>query len=108
MSRAPSFACLARLGLAAAVLGAGVAPSLAAETPKKALDPKAGGGTVYEGKTADGLLYLWRGPSGYDAKVGVDVTFILHGNGLDRRWGFLNHSKDSFRPDDLVISPDGT
>jgi predicted esterase len=90
--------------LASVVAGA----AHAADTPTKPLDTKLPGTTVYEAATADGLAYRWRGPRRYDAKAGVDLTLILHGTGLDRTWGFSNHAKDSFRPDDLVISPDGT
>lgn len=76
--------------------------------PRKALDAKAGGGVVSEGKSADGLLFLGRAPRRYDAAKGCGLTVILHGSGLDRRWGFANHDKATFRPDDLVLSPDGT
>ena len=74
----------------------------------KALDPKAGGQSIYEGKSADGLVYFWRGPGHYDSAKGVGLTVILHGSNLDHRWGFANHDKATFRPDDLVLSPDGT
>src|SRR5438105_1924019 len=74
----------------------------------KALDPKAGGQAVYEAKSADGLVYAWRGPKHYDTAKGVGMTVILHGSNLDHRWGFANHDKATFRPDDLVLSPDGT
>ncbi len=76
--------------------------------PAKALDPKASSDTIYEGKSADGLVYFWRGPKHYDAAKGVGLTVILHGSNLTRGWGFANHGKDTFRPDDLVLSPDGT
>jgi predicted esterase len=82
--------------------------AVAADAPKRALDPKAPSSTVFEGKSADGLVYLWRGPKKYDPEKGVGLTLILHGSNLTRGWGFANHGKDTFRPDDLVISPDGT
>jgi predicted esterase len=75
---------------------------------KKAPDGKAGNGKLYEAKTADGLVYNWRGPKAYDPEKGVGLTVIIHGSNLGRGWGFANHGKDSFRPDDLVVSPDGT
>lgn len=74
----------------------------------KALDPKAASETVYEGKSADGLVYFWRGPKHYDATKGVGLTVILHGSNLHHGWGFANHDKSTFRQDDLVLSPDGT
>ena len=74
----------------------------------KALDPKAGGEKLYEAKSADGLVYFWRGPKHYDAAKGVGLTVILHGSGGTHQWGFANIDKATFRPDDVVISPDGT
>src|SRR5436190_834224 len=62
------------------------------------LDPKAGGEKVLEGKTADGLVYAWRGPRRYDPAKGVGLTVILHGSNLDHRWGFSNHEPKTFRP----------
>jgi predicted esterase len=74
----------------------------------KGLDPKAGGEKVLDAKSADGLVYSWRGPRHYDAAKGVGLTVILHGSNLTHGWGFANHDKATFRPDDVVISPDGT
>lgn len=76
--------------------------------PTKALDPKAGGENVYESKSADGLVFAWRGPKRYDAAKGTGLTLILHGSNLTHGWGFANHDKATFRPDDLVVVPDGT
>jgi predicted esterase len=93
----------------AVVLGSAAPHVRAADAlEKKAPDGKAGNGKVYEGKTADGVVYNWRGPSSYDPEKGVGLTVIIHGSNLTRGWGFANHSKDTFRPDDLVVSPDGT
>lgn len=44
----------------------------------------------------------------YDPEVGTNLTLVLHGNGLDHRWTFWNQPEREFRPDDLVVSPDGT
>ena len=76
--------------------------------PAKALDPSAPSETIYQGKSADGLVYFWRGPKQYDASKGIGLTVILHGSNLNHEWGFANHVKTTFRPDDLVVSPDGT
>jgi len=97
---------------AAAILGVFVllgtaAPTQAADPDKKAPSPKDGG-KVYEAKSADGLVYFWRGPERYDAEKGVNLTLILHGSNLTHGWGFANHDAKTFRPDDLVVSPDGT
>ena len=65
-------------------------------------------GEVSETRTKDGLIYLYRLPGRFDRESPVGVTVILHGSNLDRRWGFANHDPKTFRPDDLVLSPDGT
>ena len=56
----------------------------------------------------NGITYHYRLPKKYKKDVGANLTFILHGSNLDHRWGFANHLAKSFRPDDIVISPDGT
>ncbi len=99
----------AGLLLAAALLATPAHPARADAPPAaKALDPKVGGDAVFEGRSADGLAYFWRGPKRYDASKGVGLTVILHGSNLSRGWGFANHPSASFRPDDLVLCPDGT
>ena len=65
-------------------------------------------GTLCAWKTKDGLVYHHRVPASFDADKGLGLTLILHGSNLDHRWSFANHSRESFRPDDLVVSPDGT
>jgi len=75
--------------------------------PHREPGPKAKG-KVYEWTARNGLVYLYRVPRGYDPEEGACLTFILHGSNLDRRWGFWNHRQKTFRPDDLVVSPDGT
>ena len=85
--------------------------SVAAAADKtKQRDPTAprAKGEVYEWKSKDGLVYRYRLPKKYDQEKGCNLTMILHGSNLDRRWGFANHSYKTFRPDDLVVSPDGT
>jgi len=75
--------------------------------PVKAPDVKRTG-KVYEWTAKNGIVYQYRLPKGYDAKRGAGLTFILHGSNLDHRWGFANHNAKTFRPDDIVVSPDGT
>lgn len=86
----------------------GAREASAAEPPSRALDPKAPADTVFASKSADGLAYLWRAPQHYDAEKGAGLTVILHGSNLTRAWGFANHDKSTFRPDDVVLCPDGT
>jgi len=73
------------------------------------VDPhEAQPGQVCEWHAADGLKYEYYVPAGYDRERGANLTLVLHGNGLDHRWTFLNHPAGEFRPDDIVVSPDGT
>ena len=74
---------------------------------EKAPGPSATG-ERYEWKSKDGLAYVYRVPTNYDAEKGAGLTVILHGSNITRYWGFANHNYKSFRPDDIVISPDGT
>lgn len=55
-----------------------------------------------------GLRYTWTVPPGYDGQRKVQLTVILHGTGLDYRWGHANHDPRTFRPADVVVSVDGT
>ncbi len=64
-------------------------------------------GKVYQWQSGD-LKYEYFVPKSYDPEVGANLTFVLHGNGLDHRWTFWNHPAGEFRADDIVISPDGT
>jgi predicted esterase len=96
--------------------GLALAAALAVATPPAAADGKrdekapgpASKGKVYTWKSADGLPYQYYVPESYDPKVGANLTFILHGTGLTYEWGFANHPAGEFRPDDVVVSPEGT
>ncbi len=78
-----------------------------AQAPEKEPGPRATG-KRYSWTAANGLAYEYFVPKGYDAGEGANLTLILHGSNLDRRWGFANHEAGTFRPDDIVVSPDGT
>lgn len=83
--------------------------SHAADTvQQKAPDAKDASKKVFEWKSKDGVGFSWRGPKKYDAAKGVGLTFILHGSNLTHAWGFANHNPNTFRPDDIVVCPDGT
>lgn len=64
--------------------------------------------TAFQAKSSGGLRYIWWLPEGYDGKRPRNLTVILHGTGLDYRWGAANHQPGQFRPDDIVVSADGT
>jgi predicted esterase len=55
----------------------------------------------------NGLRFIWWLPKGYDAKSPRNMTVILHGTGLDYRWGLWNNKPGIFRPEDVVVSVDG-
>lgn len=73
----------------------------------KAPGPKSVG-EAYEWKSAAGSPYEYFVPKSYDPKAGANLTVVLHGNGLDYRWTFWNHPPGQFRPDDIVVSLEGT
>ena len=102
-------AAVARFGIALLATVEIASPCVhGAPAAKKGIDPKAAFDAVSEGVSADGLVYAWRAPKHYDAERGVGLTLILHGSNLSHGWGFANHDKATFRPDDLVVVPDGT
>ncbi|MHC5009621.1 MAG: alpha/beta fold hydrolase [Planctomycetota bacterium] len=84
------------------------APLAGAADVKEREPSTRGDGKLYEWHSEDGLVYWYRVPKKYDHEKGANLTLILHGSNLTHEWGFANHSKDSFRPDDIVVSPDGT
>lgn len=70
--------------------------------------PDAKPHVVHRAESKGGLRYTWTIPPGYDGERKVAMTVILHGTGLDHRWGHANHPPKVFRPDDVVVSVDGT
>ncbi len=90
-------------------LGLGLAPAVLAKDGPAEKEPSAKAKSKrYEWKSKDGLLFHYRVPKSYNADKGAGLTLVLHGSNMDRRWGFANHSDKTFRPDDIVVSPDGT
>jgi len=93
-------------GLFALLVLAGTVLS-ASKIKEKAPGPKARGRT-YSWKSKDGLRYYYFVPKHYDPEQGANLTFILHGSNLSGGWGFANQKAGVFRPDDIVVCPDGT
>ncbi len=91
----------------AALVAGGFAAAAENDPPQKEPGP-ASAGQVCGWKSADGLAYEYYVPKGYDAAKGANLLFILHGSNLTRRWGFANHTAGEFRPDDVIVCPDGT
>ena len=75
--------------------------------PAKAPAADADAHVAYQDTSAGGLRYLWWLPEGYDGESPRNLTVILHGTGLDYRWGAWNNAPGVFRPGDIVVSVDG-
>jgi predicted esterase len=82
-------------------------PLLQGGTPRAA-PADAPRGKVHAWTSRDGIPFEFLVPASYDPEKGACLTVVLHGNGLDERWTFANHPAGKFRPDDIVVSPDGT
>lgn len=102
--RIPS--CL-RPSVLAVIALALVASASAGDLPSAAPSPGAKPHTWHETTSAGGVRYAWLVPKGYDGQTKRNLTAILHGTGLDYRWGPANHPAGVFRPDDVVVSLDG-
>lgn len=63
---------------------------------------------IFEWKSKSGLRYTWVVPAKKRGGHKPSLTVILHGTGLDYRWGHANHRPGEFRPNDVVVSVDGT
>ena len=75
--------------------------------PRKEPGPKATG-KVYSWQYEGGPRFEYFLPKEWDPAQPITLTMVLHGSNLDRRWGFANHAAGAFRPNDLVVCPDGT
>lgn len=64
--------------------------------------------TPFQSKSKQELRYVWWLPEDYDGKTPRNLSVILHGTGLDYRWGLWNNPPGQFRPLDIVVSVDGT
>lgn len=95
------------LALACCVVLLAGTPAAAGDVKEKEPGAKATG-KVYQWKSKDGLVYFYRVPKSYEPDKGANLTFLLHGSNLTHGWGFANHDHKTFRPDDIVVSPDGT
>ena len=86
------------------------ASPLSLEAQGEPREPGAGAKphTVYEAKSEGGLRYTWAIPKESPPAGERALTVLLHGTGLDYRWGLANHTVGKFRPRDVVVSVDGT
>ncbi len=62
----------------------------------------------FQSESKGKLHFAWEVPKDYDGKTPRNMTVILHGSNLDWQWGPANNPLDRFRPDDIVVSVDGT
>jgi predicted esterase len=97
----------ATLLLSALLLALLLAPASAQDPERKQPAPDAKQLHVFAWTSKNDLRYTWVLPKGYDGKQ-RNLTVILHGTGLDYRWGHANNKPGVFRPDDVVVSVDGT
>lgn len=84
------------------------APLRADDPERREPSASAPDSKVFAWTSKAGLRYTWVLPPGYDAKTPRHLTVILHGTGLDYRWGHWNNPVGVFRPHDVVVSVDGT
>lgn len=99
----PILVALASLGLLVSV-----AAGQKEDLPGKPPDPLASAHKAFGWKSKGDLRFVWWLPKDYEPKSPRNMTVILHGTGLDYRWGLWNNKPGVFRPDDIVISVDGT
>ncbi|MFN7021539.1 MAG: hypothetical protein ACK4WH_09460 [Phycisphaerales bacterium] len=92
------------------------------DPPRKAPARDVEPGRTYAWRSADGLRFAYTVPTTYrpDSTTGYDIIVVCHPAGADFRWGVANHAHANanakapatdparlFRPDCLVICPDG-
>lgn len=80
--------------------------AFSAEPPARAPEPSARG-QVYAWKSADGIQYHYFIPASYDPARGANLVLLFHDLGLDRTWAFQHYVPGQFRPDDVLVAPDG-
>jgi len=66
-------------------------------------------GKVLEWTSRAGRPFWYRIPKKMSAARPPCLVLMLHGTGLDHRWSFANYpiAAGGFRPQDIVVSPDG-
>ncbi|MBK7878869.1 MAG: alpha/beta fold hydrolase [Planctomycetes bacterium] len=99
---------LLALVLACCALAPSARAALVDDPEQREPKPNAPESKVFAWTSKGDLRYTWVLPPGYDAKTPRNLTVILHGTGLDYRWGHWNHPVGVFRPNDVVVSVDGT
>ncbi|MBK7642786.1 MAG: hypothetical protein IPJ19_06985 [Planctomycetes bacterium] len=98
-----------RTALACALLVSLATTARAEDPPQRAPSADAPAQKLFMTTAKAGeLRYSWVLPKDYDGKTPRNLTVILHGTGGDFHWGYLNNPIGVFRPNDIVVSVDGT
>jgi len=109
-TRARNPALAIAFALACVTTLAGLAPSQKLGTvPRVAPSTSAPRGETLEWTSPAGKPYWYRLPKKINAKKPPCLILMLHGTGLNHGWSFWNYpiAGPAFRPDDIVVSPDG-
>lgn len=84
------------------------------DPPRKAPAPDVEAGKTYAWRSIDGLRYAYTIPVDFKPRQGHDIVVICHPANTDFRWGAANSPQNSdagsarkFRPNDIIVSPDG-
>jgi poly(3-hydroxybutyrate) depolymerase len=101
---------IARMLLLVLFAATGFAPAVPREGGIETRAPAANAPALkwFQSDSKGGLHYAWHVPKDYDGKTPCNLTVILHGSNLDWQWGPANNPLATFRPDDIVVSVDGT
>ncbi len=83
-------------------------PALHAQGEPREPGPGATPHKIYQAQSKGGLRYTWAIPKKSAPEGERALTILLHGTGLDYRWGLANHTVGKFRPLDVLVSVDGT
>ena len=90
-------------------LAAGARAAALQEPDAKPPDLFATAHKAYGWKSKNGLRFYWWLPKDLDpAAPKQSMSIVLHGRGFDYTWGWRNHPAETFRPDDVVLTVDGT
>jgi predicted esterase len=102
-----SKAAIAALIASAISISSRVSACTGDEPERRAPDASSPALKPFAWTSKNGLRFIWWLPKGYDAKTPRNMTVILHGTGLDYRWGYFNNKPGIFRPGDVIVSVDG-
>lgn len=99
----------ARIAVAVLLVSVACPAQKIGEVPKVKPSKKSPRGETLEWTSTAERPYWYRLPKKIDAKKPPNLIVMLHGTGMNHGWAFWNYGVGggTFRPDDIVISPDG-